>query len=798
MKPMINRHAYIVPAGLSRIIIAFGIAAFVVNAIGAPSGTVTEWGVSVLPLVEPDTRFIAVAAGATISLALKDDGTILQWGNNAYGQCTAPRDLRNVIAIAAGDFHSLALKSDGTVVAWGYNAFGITNVPTGLANIVAVAAGLNHSLALRNNGTVAGWGSNLDAAGNRAGQSAPPRGLSDAVAIAAGDFHSLALTGSGTVVAWGNSWYGQTNVPEGLSNVIAIAAGTYHSLALKSDGTVVAWGANTTWGRYSGQSTVPYGLNRVIAIAAGGDHSLALRANGTVVAWGSNDHGESTVPPTLTGIAAISAGTAHNLALSTNGNLLTLSGHNKLPTDLNNVTAVAGGCYGSPIVIKSGGVLASLDRDNAPAVNNLVEVASGYPDNLLLQADGSVLRWRSGPNDGDLLLPFYAYFRSGPGPVTNAIAVAAGEYHTIVLTSDGTVLNSYFSLLGEISDITNVTAIAAGAGHGLALKADGTVVAWGANSNGQTNVPEGLSNVVAIAGGGFHSLALKSDGTVVAWGGNVDVFGHVQGQLDVPSGLSNVVAIAAGNTHSLALKSDGTIVAWGDNGVGQIRVPDGLSNVVAIAAGGEYNLALVVSPPCVLTPNPLTACNDPGQCGATVHFAPPFSTNCEQALINCVPPPGSFFPVGTNTVLCTAITGSEDVASCAFDVIVNDCEEPVIHSVTALPNLLWPPNHQMQNVTLQVSSTDNCHVASTRIVHVTSNEPSDRAHGRGSPDWEVTGELTLKLRADRSANGRDRVYSITVLCSDDSGNASTAIVRVSVPHEDSNHGAGHKKSGHDK
>jgi len=46
-----------------------------------------------------------------------------------------------------------------------------------------------------------------------------------------------------------------------------------------------------------------------------------------------------------------------------------------------------------------------------------------------------------------------------------------------------------------------VIAIAAGSSHNLALRSDGTVRAWGANYDGQCNVPAGLSNVVAITAG---------------------------------------------------------------------------------------------------------------------------------------------------------------------------------------------------------------------------------------------------------------------------------------------------------
>ncbi|HMX29772.1 MAG TPA: RCC1 domain-containing protein, partial [Blastocatellia bacterium] len=67
----------------------------------------------------------------------------------------------------------------------------------------------------------------------------------------------------------------------------------------------------------------------------------------------------------------------------------------------------------------------------------------------------------------------------------------------------------------QVGEPFRVPAIAAGDFHSLALKSDGTVVAWGNNVSGQTTIPGGLSNVTAIAAGDFHSLALKSDGTVV-------------------------------------------------------------------------------------------------------------------------------------------------------------------------------------------------------------------------------------------------------------------------------------------
>jgi hypothetical protein len=56
--------------------------------------------------------------------------------------------------------------------------------------------------------------------------------------------------------------------------------------------------------------------------------------------------------------------------------------------------------------------------------------------------------------------------------------------------------------------VSNIVAVAAGEYDSLALTSNGTVVAWGANQSGESVVPPALSNVVAIAAGWSYSLAL--------------------------------------------------------------------------------------------------------------------------------------------------------------------------------------------------------------------------------------------------------------------------------------------------
>ena len=72
---------------------------------------------------EPNTGFVAVAAGEHHSLGLKASGIIEAWGGNYDGQCDVPEPNGGFVAVAAGWEHSLGLKSNGSIVAWGMELF---------------------------------------------------------------------------------------------------------------------------------------------------------------------------------------------------------------------------------------------------------------------------------------------------------------------------------------------------------------------------------------------------------------------------------------------------------------------------------------------------------------------------------------------------------------------------------------------------------------------------------------------------------------------------------------------------
>jgi len=113
-------------------------------------------------------------------------------------------------------------------------------------------------------------------------------------------------------------------------------------------------------------------------------------------------------------------------------------------------------------------------------------------------------------------------------------------------------------------------------------------------------------------------------------------------------------------------------------------------------------------------------------------------------------------------------------------VELSNDEPPVIQSISASPSVLWPPNNKRVPVTLTVNATDDSGTPICKIVSVASNEPQGR--GNRTIDFQVTGPLTVNLRAARLGAGTGRVYTIVVEAEDSSGQTSRAQVLVRAPH----------------
>lgn len=144
----------------------------------------------------------------------------------------------------------------------------------------------------------------------------------------------------------------------------------------------------------------------------------------------------------------------------------------------------------------------------------------------------------------------------------------------------------------------------------------------------------------------------------------------------------------------------------------------------------------------------------------------------------------SFLPNALGTYLAEVTVTDDDGASDTDNVAIlfEDTTPPVIASLGATPDVLWPPNGKMVGVEVSVSVTDSCDAAPVcAISSITSNEPE-----LDESDSEITGPFTANLRAKRLGAGDGRTYSIAVECSDYAGNSTTRTTAVIVPHDQDN------------
>ncbi len=373
-------------------------------------------------------------------------------------------------------------------------------------------------------------------------------------------------------------------------------------------GAVAAWGINSSGQLGNGTTTdsdVPVATSEppgvtASAIAAGELHSLALLSNGTVLAWGGNDDGQlgdGTTEPSyvpvavrgLAGVTAVSTSASHSLAVLENGSVMAWGAN--YYGDLGD-----GNTNNSDIPV-------AVDLSTPHGVS-VTAVSAGEYDSLALLSNGTVMAW--------------GYNYSGQ-------------------LGDGTTNTSYVPVAVSLPTGVTVTAVSAGWEENLALLSNRTIMAWGNNSfgllgDGTRAGPEkcgdegcsrtpvavsGLTGVTAVSTSIDVSMALLENGTVMAWGSNYD------GQLGdgtteasyspvAVSGLSGVTAISASLDVSLALIENGTVMAWGYNGYGGLgdatttgpEQCDGfycsrtavavseLSAVTAIAAGSDHSLAI--------------------------------------------------------------------------------------------------------------------------------------------------------------------------------------------------------------
>lgn len=93
------------------------------------------------------------------AIALRNDGTVVAWGRNEYGQCNVPHDLPPAVHVSVGFNHSTALLDDGRIRCWGQSEYRQCDMGV-CANDRFVSIHSSHfwNAAMRADGTVHLWG----------------------------------------------------------------------------------------------------------------------------------------------------------------------------------------------------------------------------------------------------------------------------------------------------------------------------------------------------------------------------------------------------------------------------------------------------------------------------------------------------------------------------------------------------------------------------------------------------------------------------------------------------------------
>ncbi len=298
---------------------------------------------------QADTKFVSLAFNQNASSALDANGHVWSWGDGDDGQLglgiandnvidetdySNPQKIKNltdIVAINRGYDHMLLLKNDGSVLAFGNNKNGqlgdgsSANSDTavtvqGLSEVVQISAAVS-SYAVDKDGRLWAWGNNKygqlgQGTSDNEVHNTPVEVVFDeaVISVASGKGHALALTQSGKVYAWGlnassqvgmrprdtstidEPWENFVLTPKlipGLDDAVAIWANGNQSFVKRADGKIYPWGQNmlgTLGIEEDGNVIEPVSpileLNNVVDLGNGALHTLAIRNDNTLFAWG--------------------------------------------------------------------------------------------------------------------------------------------------------------------------------------------------------------------------------------------------------------------------------------------------------------------------------------------------------------------------------------------------------------------------------------------------------------------------------------------------------------------------------
>lgn len=297
--------------------------------------------------------------------------------------------------------------------------------------------------------------------------------LQCAEVISAGIRCSVGIMEDGNVKLSSNDYfYGRDAIEHQWSDVISVSACGEFVMGLRNDGKVLL-------AKMEKDDRYTYAIdttdwNDVVDISAGQKFVAALKSDGTVYSAGEGGFGKAEIDE-WKNIVAIDTGWQHIVGLDQEG-IVHVAGYRS--TDLLNKIAAQQDEWHDIVSIATGG---SLGSD----ANGVRHKGTGHI--IALRNDGKILA--VGDNE-------FGQCEVEQWSSEGIASISAGDYHTIALTGDGTLLStqreedapdSYKKVNGEWKE-EKFVAISGGYGFTLAVNSDGEVKHAGFDGEGQANI----------------------------------------------------------------------------------------------------------------------------------------------------------------------------------------------------------------------------------------------------------------------------------------------------------------------
>ena len=319
----------------------------------------------------------------------------------------------------------------------------------------------------------------------------------------------------------------------------------------------------------------------------------------------------------------------------------------------------------------------------------------------------------------------YDFFSTVPVPFQNCIEAGTNGNNPPLVKGNQTITFAAPAdrTYGDLPFM--VSATGGQSGNPVTFTASGSCTSGGLNGS-----------TITIAAAGPCTVTASQAGSA-AYNAAADVAHTLTVNKAVPSfsGLGSPIVEAGTPTVTLGgVVSLGALVPTGNVTI----TLNGVSQTVAVGPGGAFSASF-----------------------ATASLAP-----------SATPYPVAYAYSGDTNFTPAAGTGS---------VTVVDSTAPSIGSVSVSHPVLSPPNHNMIDITIgyQVADATAAPVCSLSVS--SSESINGNGDGNTSIDWQVIDQNRVQLRAERAGGGSGRIYTITIRCTDSSGNTGSATTTVTVP-----------------